>query len=206
MIARQPSLFGWGEPSVDVRFAKAARLDLDATAWVEHVPGWVEGDEQLFEEVLARVSWRTEQMTIFDRVVDVPRLIGRIEDDDAVPMLSKIRAAIASRYARPVGRPTFALYRGGEDSVAWHRDRPLKVLPESLVAVLTLGGARKFLVRPRGGGASHAFPIRGGDLMVMGGTSQRDFEHSVPKCKQADPRIAVMYRWPSATDGSYDAL
>ena len=56
------------------------------------------------------------------------------------------------------------------------------------------GERRKFLVRPRGGGASRAFMLGHGDLLVTGGTAQRAWEHSVPKVSQAGPRISLAFR------------
>jgi alkylated DNA repair dioxygenase AlkB len=204
-LARQPGLFGWEEPKIDVRFSRERRVALDATAWVEHVPQWVEGHEALFERIERHVEWQTESREMYERVVATPRLLGTWKEEDrSIPVIVQMRVAIRMRYGREVGWPTLALYRGGDDSVAWHRDRPLRDRRESIVAVVSLGGARRFLVRPLGGGASRTFEIRGGDLIVMGGTAQRSFEHSVPKMAHAEPRIAIMFRWASPSGVSPD--
>ena len=202
MLARQPGLFGWEEPKIDVRFSRERRVMLDESAWVEHVPAWVEGHEALFERLERYVEWHTESREMYERVVATPRLLGTWKEEDrSVPVIVQMRAAVRARYGREVGWPTLALYRGGEDSVAWHRDRPARDRKEALVAIVSLGGARRFLVRPLGGGASMAFEIGGGDLMVMGGTAQRKFEHSVPKVAKAEPRIAIMFRWCADVSG-----
>src|SRR5689334_5265385 len=96
---RQPALFGWGEPAIDPGFASAKRVALDATGWVEHVVGWVEGHEVLFEALAERIAWRTEERPMYDRVVAVPRLLGSVpEGGVGLPVLEQMRAAFAGRY------------------------------------------------------------------------------------------------------------
>src|SRR5262249_26112818 len=85
-------------------------------------------------------------------------------------------------------------YRNGRDSVAWHRDTELRNLDRTLVAIVTLGAARPFLVRPVGGGASHDIHPGSGDLLVMGGASQMGWEHCVPKVSSSGPRFWMSYR------------
>ena len=200
MRGQQVSLFGVGEPRIDAAFRRARRLVLDASAWVDHVPGWVEGYDTLFAELERAMRWRSEERPMYDRVVAVPRLLASVpKDGPGHPLLERMREALRAQYGVEVGAPSLALYRDGRDSVAWHRDRPYKDLPESLVAVVSLGGGvRKFMLRPFGGGTSQAIRVGLGDLVVMGGTCQRDFEHCVPKTRVAEPRIAIMMRWPSA--------
>jgi alkylated DNA repair dioxygenase AlkB len=78
--------------------------------------------------------------------------------------------------------------------VAWHGDRIARERPYSIVATVSLGGSRRFLIRPKGGGQSRAFELGGGDLVVMGGACQRLWEHTIPKVTVAQPRIALMFR------------
>jgi alkylated DNA repair dioxygenase AlkB len=80
------------------------------------------------------------------------------------------------------------------DSVAWHSDTIARTLPRALVATVSLGAPRRFLMRPAEGGASLARNVGGGDLLVMGGSAQRTWRHSVPKVSEAGPRLAVMFR------------
>jgi alkylated DNA repair dioxygenase AlkB len=86
------------------------------------------------------------------------------------------------------------LYRGGSDSVAWHRDRIPPEIADPVVALVSLGEPRTFLLRPQGGGNSIAFRLGHGDLLVTGGQTQRRFEHSVPKSKSSGPRISLAFR------------
>ena len=86
------------------------------------------------------------------------------------------------------------LYRDGADSVAWHRDRIPPEIVDPVVALVSLGEPRKFLLRPQGGGRSRAFKLGQGDLLVTGGQTQRRFEHSVPKVKAAGARMSIVFR------------
>jgi alkylated DNA repair dioxygenase AlkB len=85
-------------------------------------------------------------------------------------------------------------YRDGNDSVAFHGDRIARERAEAVVATVSLGGARRFLIRPKSGGESRSFSLGHGDLVVMGGSCQRTWEHGIPKSKSAEPRIALMFR------------
>lgn len=191
------------EPSVDRSFSGARRLDLGHGAWLEEVRGLIAGHDALFAALERAMAWRSERRVMYDREVDVPRLLARVPDDGpGHPRISELASLLGARYLDPrseaaFDRITLALYRDGRDSVAWHRDRDHRDRERSVVAVLTLGGARRFLVRPlRGSGsrASLATTVAGGDLMVMGGSCQRTVEHCVPKAPRADPRIAIMFR------------
>ena len=101
---------------------------------------------------------------------------------------------LSERYGVLLDRVTCNLYRDGRDSVAWHGDRVARDLPQATVAVLSLGEARPFKVRPKGGGSSIGWSAGRGDLIVMGGSCQRTHDHAVPKVAKAGPRIAVMFR------------
>ena len=101
---------------------------------------------------------------------------------------------IGARYGVQLTQVGVNLYRDGSDSVAWHGDRVARELPEAVVALVSLGALRPFRLRPTGGGPSHAFLPGPGDLLVMGGSCQRTWQHSVPKVRAAGPRISVQFR------------
>ncbi|MGZ4773377.1 MAG: alpha-ketoglutarate-dependent dioxygenase AlkB, partial [Ilumatobacteraceae bacterium] len=103
-------------------------------------------------------------------------------------------AAFTRHYARPFDSNGFNLYRDGHDSVAWHGDRERFELEDPTVVIISTGQPRPFHVRPRGGGASWSWPLGHGDLFVMGGSCQHDFEHCVPKVAAAGPRLSIMFR------------
>lgn len=191
----QTTLFGDAPPDFDPRFARLRHLALGRGAWIDFCPEWVTGQARLFDTLNETLAWQSSRREMYDRVVDVPRQFASAERGERPALIEAMSAALSARYGEPLDRVGFALYRDGRDSVAMHQDKVIKEHPRSLVALVSLGGPRRFLVRPLdGGGRSRTFSFGHGDLLVMGGTFQRFFEHGVPKAKRAAPRIAVMFR------------
>src|SRR5262249_51308364 len=109
-------------------------------------------------------------------------------------VLDEMRTALSERYGVLFDSAGFNFYRDGQDSVAWHRDKIPQHIPQPVVALVSLGEPRRFLLRPRGGGRSRPFPLGHGDLLVTGGQTQRTWEHAVLKVAHAGPRISVAFR------------
>lgn len=194
-MVRQLDLFAAPAVAFDPAFRGLVRHDLLHDAWVEHVPGWVSGHDLLFDELEARLAWKAETMKMYDRTVDVPRLLASVSKTGAgQPMIEQMRVALSARYGEEFVRTTAALYRDGKDSVAFHGDTTARDLDKALVATVSLGQPRRFLMKPTEGGESIAFPAGRGDLIVMGGTAQRTWRHGIPKVAHAGPRIALMFR------------
>jgi alkylated DNA repair dioxygenase AlkB len=156
------------------------------------------GSDRAFEELLNGVPWSQRRRWMYDRQVDEPRLTSwqRIEDhsDVTYQWLEDARASLSARYDVRLDSVGINLYRDGADSVAWHCDRIPAEIVDPVVALVSLGAPRRFLLRPKGGGKSLAFQLRRGDLLVTGGQAQRRFEHSVPKVKSAGARISLAFR------------
>jgi alkylated DNA repair dioxygenase AlkB len=194
-LPHQASLFGDEVPTCDELFRSLLRVELAHGAWIELVPGWLSGHARLFDFLRDKMSWRSEAREMYERTVDVPRLHASLPADGPVhPVIERMRTLLNDRYKTKFDRVSFALYRDGQDSVAWHGDYVARKLPEALVATVSLGAPRRFLLRPMGGGKSIPFSLGWGDLIVMGGSCQRTYQHSVPKVAHAEPRIAVMFR------------
>ncbi|MFD4556333.1 alpha-ketoglutarate-dependent dioxygenase AlkB [Streptomyces sp. NPDC058469] len=178
------------------------RTALGLGAWIDVLPGWLGGADALFEELAAEVPWRAERRQMYDQVVAVPRLLAYYGSDDALPhpVLAEARDALSAYYARELGEPFttsgLCYYRDGRDSVAWHGDRIGRGAREdTMVAILSVGAPRDLLLRPLRGGESVRRPLGHGDLIVMGGSCQRTWEHCVPKTtRAAGPRISVQFR------------
>ncbi|WAC54298.1 alpha-ketoglutarate-dependent dioxygenase AlkB [Gordonia sp. SL306] len=185
--------------------------DLDATtrrmltdgAWVDLRPGWIAGSDLLFDALREKADWRTERRRMYDRVVDVPRLVSTYLEAAAFPdpLLREARERLSRHYRDelPEGFATagLCLYRDGSDSVAWHGDRIGRgSTADTMVAIVSLGSPRPLMLRPRGGGSSVRFVVGPGDLLVMGGSCQRTWEHAVPKSPGVGPRISVQFRPP----------
>jgi alkylated DNA repair dioxygenase AlkB len=163
------------------------------------------GADALFDRLLRCVLWRAEKRPMYDRVVDVPRLLCFYTEGQALPdrALKQAREALSDHYQEELGEPLrtagLCLYRDGRDSVAWHGDTIGRGQTEdTMVAIVSLGSPRALLLRPRGGAAGERplrFEVGHGDLLVMGGSCQRTWEHAVPKTSKAiGPRISVQFR------------
>ncbi len=204
MAVVQAALFDTGaEPAVAALPGALRRIALSHGAWVDHLPAWMGRADLLVERLERSVPWRAERRTMYDRVVDVPRLLAFYGAGEALPdpVLVDARVALASHYRGTPGAELattgLCLYRDGADSVAWHGDTIGRGATEdTLVAILSLGEPRRLLLRRRGGGGRTVrFELGGGDLIVMGGSCQRTWEHSVPKTTRATgPRISVQFR------------
>ena len=194
----QPSLFDSNEPDFDASFSALRRIDLDPESWIDHAPAWVSGSDQLFEAVLESHDWGQRVRHMYDQPVREPRLTSSwlaTSGEPLVPeLIEKMRADLSDRYEVAFDSVGFNLYRDGSDSVAWHGDKITKEIEEPVVALVSLGDPRNFLLRPAGGGKSRAFRLGRGDLLVTGGKTQRTWEHSVPKVAQAGPRISLAFR------------
>jgi alkylated DNA repair dioxygenase AlkB len=195
----QPSLLATAETvAIDRGFTALRRIDLDDEAWVDHAPDWVTGSDLLFEQVLESRTWEQRSRRMYDQRIKEPRLTAPWSAASGEPLeppiLEEIRQVLSQRYGREFDSVGFNLYRDGRDSVAWHADRIAKEIEDPIVALVSVGEPRKFLLRPKGGGASRAFMLGRGDLLVTGGKTQRTWEHSVPKVAKAGPRISMAYR------------
>lgn len=193
MFAIQDSLFGSGEVTFDPEFRQLNRLRLDSEAWLDYCPMWLEGDGTLFESLRSGAEWSQPVVQMYDKRVVTPRLVARM-GSDIHPKLPALVESLSARYGVPLDQISAGLYRDGNDSVAYHGDRIARERPRSIVATVSLGEARRFLIRPQVGGEAHQFSLGHGDLVVMGGSCQRTWEHAVPKVALAGPRIALMFR------------
>lgn len=201
MTSYQRSLFdACDAPALDGQFQGLVRTHLSWGAWLDHTPRWVRGHEALFETLLADADWQETEQQLYERTLITPRLVANLpERSSALPLIADMQAALCARYGQIFSRVALALYRDGRDSVAFHGDRVARELPEALVATVTLGAGRRFLLRPRTAAEgeprrSLGFQLGGGDLVVMGGSCQRTWQHGIPKVKHAGARIALMFR------------
>ncbi len=178
------------------------RQVLGRGAWVDLLPGWLSGADALFDELLTRVPWQAERRQMYERLVDVPRLLCFYGERDPLPTADLVtaRESLNAHYAPELGEPFatagLCLYRDGRDSVAWHGDTIGRgKVEDTMVAIVSLGSPRHLMLRPRGGGATIRHQLGHGDLIVMGGSCQRTWEHAIPKTsKPVGPRISVQFR------------
>lgn len=190
-------------PAVGPLAGAVTRRELADGAWVDTRPGWLAGADALFERLCAEVPWRAERRQMYEREVAVPRLLCFYDERDPLPdpLLVQARAMLDAHYGAELGEPFrtagMCLYRDGRDSVAWHGDRIGRgSTHDTMVAIVSLGAVRTLALRPRGGGgAVLRLALGHGDLVVMGGSCQRTWEHAVPKtARPTGPRISVQFR------------
>lgn len=178
------------------------RTTLTQGAWIDIRRGWIAGADALFERLAEVVPWRAESRQMYERVVDVPRLLAFYGEDDPLPdpVLDEAKSALDAHYEPELGEPFrtagLCLYRDGRDSVAWHGDRTGRGRThDTMVAIISVGEPRSLLLRPRGGGPTLRHDLGHGDLIVMGGSCQRTWEHAIPKSGKAiGPRISIQFR------------
>jgi alkylated DNA repair dioxygenase AlkB len=196
-------LDGSSTPSLSTPAGGLLRSELGSGAWVDHLPGWLAGSDALFDALARDVPWRAERRLMYDRVVDVPRLIAWYGTGAALPhpVLAEARDALGAHYREELGEPFtsagLCFYRDGRDSVAWHGDTVGRGgTHDTMVAILSVGAPRALCLRPRGRSADRRrYTLGHGDLLVMGGSCQRTWEHAVPKSATAvGPRISVQFR------------
>jgi alkylated DNA repair dioxygenase AlkB len=201
-LAHQPSMWDLAdEPTLGP--LTPTRHRLGRGAWIDHLPGWVSGSDAVLEVLLGDIGWRADRRQMYEREVAVPRLLRWYGADETLPhpLLTRARAALDRYYGPELGEPFVSagmcLYRDGRDSVAWHGDRIGRGRSaDTMVAIVSLGSPRPLLLRPTGGGGeSRRFPVGHGDLVVMGGSCQRTWEHCIPKtARPVGPRVSVQFR------------
>ena len=182
-------------------FDAVERMRLSRGAWVDVARSWLPEADEVFETLVRDVPWRAERRQMYDREVDVPRLLHTYGVGDPLPhaALARARGALSAHY-RPELREPFVTagccyYRDGRDSVAWHGDTIGRgKTQDTMVAIVSVGDPRRLALRPRGGGESISVAMGHGDLVVMGGSCQRTWEHAVPKVAHSGPRLSVQFR------------
>lgn len=183
------------------------RLQLDAASWVDVARGWVQGADILFDALLEGVAWRNSRLFRYDHWVDERRLGSFWSRGKPLPHpgLASITRAIQKRYGIEFGGFGMIQYRDGRDGQGFHRDTDMRWLDDTIIAIVSLGARRPWLLRPRssrhdlaeGRGATHDLAPGPGDLIVMGGRCQADWEHSVAyQTRQpVSTRISLQWRY-----------
>ncbi|MGH3185698.1 MAG: alpha-ketoglutarate-dependent dioxygenase AlkB [Streptosporangiaceae bacterium] len=179
-----PARTGGLPVAADEAFSSAARIPLDADSWVDYVPGWLSGDRELMAVLLEQVVTEPRLTAEYSVIADAPQ-----------PVLRYLAQVLSAHYGKSYTRLWMNWYRDNNDGTDWHADRPANQLDEAVIPVLSLGASRRFLIRRTGGpGVSKAIKVHGGDLVVMGGRCQKDYEHTVPKQKQsAGTRLSLNF-------------
>lgn len=148
-------------------------------------------------------TWEQRSRWMYTRTVTEPRLTAEYPDiaESPQPMLHELADGLSAQYGTRFRRLWMNWYRDHNDGTGWHADRLAKTQAEAIIPVLSLGATRKFLIRPAAGGPSTTIIAHGGDLIVMGGRCQRDYQHSVPKQKSSTgARVSLNFSTEPAGD------
>jgi alkylated DNA repair dioxygenase AlkB len=180
------------------------RFDLDARSWVDVVRGFVPAADEVHRDLEATVRWEAGKVFRYERWIEEPRLSSWQKGASRHPALAEAEEWISDRYRVRFDGVALALYRHERDSVAFHRDREMTWLEDTVIGVLTFGARRAWLMKPNTGrrdddttGAFDLAPASG-DLLVMGGRCQVDWLHAVPKVQgRVRSRISAQWRWTS---------
>ena len=191
----QTTLFAQGKPAV-VAGAAIQRIRLDEHSWVDISRNWLDGADLLLARLADELEWRGGSRPMYGRLIEEPRLHAALDASDPAraDLIDSIVGWLEQRYGGPVHTNFVNYYRDGNDSVAWHADRIGLHHIDPIVAICSLGGPRRFALRPMTGGPSHRLTLGSGDLLVMGGACQHAWEHCVPKMAFAAPRMSLTFR------------
>jgi alkylated DNA repair dioxygenase AlkB len=174
------------------------RMWLDDRSWLDLASSWLPGHAELFDQLLAEAPWQQRRRQMYDRRVLEPRLVAAWPAErlgDLPDRLRDVRVAMADRYGVEFDSVLVNLYRDGRDGVAWHGDTVRHRLPETVVVTVGLGERRRFLLRHGDHGpVAHTLRSGHGDLVVMGGRCQHEWQHTVPKEVHAGARMSVTMR------------
>lgn len=175
-------------------------------------PGWLDqaGHAACLQWCGRDIAWQTHRLRLFGRWVDAPRLSCWIGDPGAVyrysgqtfapqpwpqallPLRQRLRKELGIDFNAVLAN----LYRDGRDAMGWHSDDEPELGPEPVIASLSLGAARRFVLRRRDDHAvKQALVLEPGSLLVMRGVSQRDWQHALPRtARPVGPRINLTFR------------
>jgi alkylated DNA repair dioxygenase AlkB len=163
-------------------------------------------------EILAATPWQAREITLFGKKVMQPRLTAWMGDEGAIytysglrlepiawtPLVAELRARAESVAGARFNSVLLNLYRSGVDSMGFHADDEPELGPEPIIASVSLGAVRRFVLRPRrkkGTTEPVTLALPHGSLLVMAGPLQRDWVHGVPKeLRVHDPRVNLTFR------------
>jgi alkylated DNA repair dioxygenase AlkB len=178
------------------------RTELEGGSWIDVARRWLADADALYAALEAGVSWEQGRVWRYERYMEEPRLhaVGSPRTPHH-PVIAEAQTALQQRYRASFESYGLQYYRNARDSVAMHRDREMRWLDDTVVAILTTGAQRPFLVQRRNtrdAATSVDLAPASGDLMVFGGRFQADYLHGVPKVRHAvRGRISVQWRYTS---------
>lgn len=169
----------------------------------------LETADRYFHQLYQTLAWQAEQLLIYGRRVNVPRLMAwygetnayyRYSGVDHIPQpwtedLSALRADVEAACGQPFNSVLANLYRDGRDSMGCHADDEKELGKNPVIASLSFGDTR--LLRFRHAQSRHRLDLElaHGDLLIMAGELQHHWRHELPKTrKPKQARINLTFR------------
>lgn len=186
--------------SLDLFAGTMTQLVDDAEGGIRYWPGFVQPRlaREWFCELQAKAGWTHLQRPMYDRIVDVPRLVASYRTDAFPPELplAQMLACVRQEVPAPYNGVGLNLYRDGNDSVAMHNDKLHSLSAGHPIALVSLGAPRRMLIRAKAGARETvAVELAPGSLLRMSHAAQFTHEHGIPKTKRAvGPRMSVVFR------------
>jgi len=191
------------------------QTQLTAHSTVVYIPGYIDPQvaDDLMQEIDGSLSFSRPSIKIYGRTTQLPRSVAWIADDQlsygyagvsTEPMpwpafLMPTRLGIETRTGYPFNSVLVNRYQDGNDTVGWHSDDEPELGATPTIASLSLGATRRFLMRDVVARTRYEWNLGHGDLLIMSGRCQLEFEHSVPRAKRvAEPRINLTFRYVHA--------
>ncbi len=166
--------------------------------------------EELFKHLYDGFEWFQSDMPMYGKIVKTPRLQCVMATEGSKPSLyskraplkwdpavDKIREKIEKtlKMSKSFDYVLMNLYRDGNDYISWHRDREAEGEGKNIIASLSLGATRKFILKHSTKEVEKTFFLTSGSLIVMAGETQKSWKHTVPKEKKVTtPRINLTFR------------
>lgn len=171
----------------------------DAEGGIVHWPQWLPPAlaDAWFRALHDRAAWTHQRRPMYDRIVDVPRLLAAYRTDALPPdlPLAELLARVQATAPAPYSAVGLNLYRDGGDSVAMHNDKLHTIVPPHPIALVSLGATRRMRIRAKDGRRAVGVDLDPGSLLVMSHASQITHEHGIPKTtRNVGPRISVVFR------------
>lgn len=187
------------------------QVDLGEGAFLDLYEDWLPDPARVLAALSAEVPWEARSIRVFGRTVLQPRLVAWLGDPDAVytysgvrhepspltPEVAALRARLVDALNLPFNGVLCNLYRDGRDAMGMHSDSEPELGPDPVVASLSLGAVRRFVLRPRRGGARGGLDLAlpSGSLLVMRGSTQRLYRHGIPRTRApVGPRVNLTFR------------
>ena len=187
-------------------------------AELRYAPDWLPAPiaDELFFTVRQSVPWETHRIRLFGRWVDSPRLSCWIGDAEAAytysgtrfephawsPGLQDLRRQLATELGSEFNSVLANRYRDGRDCMGWHSDNEASLGMQPVIASVSLGASRRFVLKHRQGAPKVELSLPHGSLLVMGGETQSNYQHALPRtAKPVGERINLTFRrvFPNAS-------